>query len=657
MSRYVVVLSAVSVVVTAFARNVQNIANAVDPVAADGVEMLGKPGDLYRSSLDLRVFSPHAQGPVIEECENSFKTHWDDSEGRAGWQNEYWGKTMLCYAGAIADTRDPKLSAWCVAKAHDLIDTYQHPDGYLSTYGRQDFLRNNPESPDPLKHWCFNIWGQKYTMWSLVELYHATGDKKCLVAAERMMDQLVSQMKRLGVTIDNTGSWAGISSMSILKPLLALYREVPKPEYLALATHIVRATDVDGEKRPLMNVIHDAFTDRPICEWFDNPRLLAKAYELMSYFEGVADYYRVTGDRRALDATVAFWGHLVREELNPMRSASYFDHFLYARRHVNGMTELCDVTHWIRLNRELWLLTGETKYLDCIEEAFYNAFLAGVSPDGGWGAHIIRSHGTRHLAAPPQTGMKLHQCCPDNMLRTFYDWQNTVAGVARDGAADLNLYSDADVTLPGVKLSIRGGYPVSDKFRVKADFARAGRLRLRVPAWSKSVAVDGKAMTPADGRVVLDVPAGVREYEIAFDMAPRILDSKAPGFDSMCKITDPKGSELRSYTLRFMSWYTPEMEGLMRTTPAAQVMRGPLVLAKGRLAGTARGETLTPETVNGKGFKASLAPAKRTASNTSAWGVWDLTLEKGDVRKTVPVADYWSVSNVDDPDNWFSLWF
>ena len=35
----------------------------------------------------------------------------------------------------------------------------------------------------------------------------------------------------------------------------------------------------------------------------------------------------------------------------------------------------------------------------------------------------------------------------------------------------------------------------------------------------------------------------------------------------------------------------------------------------------------------------------------------NLTLEKGEEKKTIPVADFWSVSCMDDPENWFSVWF
>ena len=639
------------------------VADVVTPAKSGDVKVLGRPGELFQSSLNHRVFSAYAQGPVYDEAENAFATHWDDSDGHTGWQNEYWGKTMLCYAGAIRYTHDRNLADWCLRKTHHFIDTYQKPNGYLSTYKNEDLLRKNPESPDYEQHWCFNIWGQKYTLWALIELHQATGDAKCLKAAEKMADHLIAQLKRLNVPIERTGSWAGISSMTILRPLLELYRLVPKAEYRDLADHIVRVTDVREGPKPDVNLIFDALSDRPVVTWFKKPMHLSKAYELQSYFEGVADYYRLTGDERALRATEAFWGHLEREEINPMRSASYFDHFLYARHHVNGMTELCDVTHWIRLNRELWKLTGKTKYLDAVEEAFYNAFLSGVTPDGAWGAHIIRSHGTRHVTAPAQTGMKLHQCCPDNMLRTFYDWADTVADVAKDGAWEVNLYSDADIVLPDLIAELRGNYPVSESFRLRIVAAKDGRLRLRVPYWANVMTIDGVALESQNGRIELAIAAGERTLRIALPMPPRVLASQAPAIEDIDTVTELDTQQPEGYTKRFMSWYTPEMAGMERRTAAATVMRGPLVLAKGRAAGTSRTETLEFNTINGQpGWKLSLVPAQRSSRNLGVWGAWNLTLEKevrgkGVEKKTIPVADYWSVSCVDDAANWFSLWF
>lgn len=627
--------------------------------------LTGRIGSFLQTVLERRIYSEKAKGVVYDEAERSFQTHWDDSldeNGRVrnGWQNEYWGKMMLCYAGAIAYTGDSGLSRWAAGKARSFVDRYQHPNGYLSTYAQEDGLAIRDADANPGLVWNFNIWGRKYTMWALLELASVTGDRELLAASVKMADHLCAQLDRLGVGIESTGSWAGLSSMTVLKPLMLLYRERPKPAYLALARHIMKVMDRETSDPRQMNLVRDALSDRPVCEWFGKKAMhMAKAYEMMSFFEGVAEYYRATGEERALSSLKAFHRHLVDEELNPMRCVGYFDHFLRGRRHVNGLTELCDVVHWMRLNRELYLLTGDTVYLDCFEEAFYNALLPGVSPDGEWGAHIVRSHGTRHMSAPPQTGMIYHQCCPDNMLRAFFDWATTVAVEKTSGVIDLNLFSDAEVELDGVGITVSGGYPVEDSFRIALKTDRDVRLRVRVPTWSGTVTVDGREMPVSAGRVDLKAAKGDTVWSVSFDMKPRIIQpGRHDDEDVLCTLDGQSDWFKPSYTLHFMEWMTPEMRGLHRTTGALQVMRGPLVLAKGRLAGTTKAETLYFESLRSAGWEiGSLTPVPRRIDNISVWGAWTLEFRRGGERKAVPVSDFWSVSCVNDPSNWFSMWF
>ena len=634
--------------------------DAVVPMDVGKVHVLGRPGALMDRSISERAFSRHARTTVYDEAVHAFETHWDDlvrNNGEPGWQNEYWGKTMLSYAGALAYTQDPELKKWLCEKAHDFVTRFQKPNGYLCTYQEEDLIGvRQPGRLQPKQNpvWNFSIWGRKYTLWALYDLYRVTGEREFLAAAVKMADHLVAQLKRLDVRIEFTGSWRGLSSMTILKPLCLLARETGNEAYTDLARRIFNANDVsDPADRQDMNLVADALSSTPVVDWFgpEQRYFLTKAYELMSFYEGLVEYYRLTGEPRALQAAKTFREHLVAEELNPMRSAGYFDHFAGARCRWNGMSELCDVTHWIRLNRELYLVTGESKYLDSIEEAFYNAFLAGVSPDGRWGAHIIRSHGSRHLQAPAQTGMTYHQCCPDNMLRTFFDWASTVVGVTTDGAVSVNFYSDAVVDVPGGRIEIEGGYPVADVFRLKVQSDKPMRVRLRVPAWSPDFGLSGARVSGENGWYDFKVPAGMSSWSVAFDLSPRLLESPDP-FDKKL-VRDGEW-----YTNRFFEWYTPEMRGLERDRPAAQVMRGPLVLAKGRLGGNSREETLFDDTVDRQGWRAtSLRHLPRMTSNASVWGSWMLTLERAGEQRHVPVADFWSVSAVNDPANWFSVWF
>ncbi|MBR0056259.1 MAG: glycoside hydrolase family 127 protein, partial [Kiritimatiellae bacterium] len=560
--------------------------NTLTPVAPGDARLLGRTGAAADACLRARAYSDWARGPMYGECVDSFRTHWDDTNPDGpGWQNEYWGKTMLCLAGAVAYTHDPELRDWVLERAHEFIAQFQQPNGYLSTYSREDFLRNNPENPDARSHWCFNIWGRKYTLWALVELHRATGDTDCLAAAVRMADHLIAQLSRLGLSLDKTGAWHGISSMSILRPLLELHRLTGTECYRALARDIVRAMnpDPDVPSSPA-TLIRDAFRDAPIHTRYPLPTFWAKAYEILSCLEGLVEYHRVTGEKRVLDAVLAWHGRIVREELNPMGSAGYFDHFLNAAARVNGMTELCDVVHWIRLNRELLLVTGEPRYADFIEEAFLNAFLAGVSRDGRWGAHIVRSHGTRHLAAPPQTGMALHQCCPDNMMRTYFDYAASQVARAADGALCVLLYTDGAVALGADRVEVSGGYPWADgPVTVKATLAAPCKIRFRVPRWvHEGLEVEGQRSkvegqrSKVENWLEVEGRAGENAWLLRFDLAPRLVEWTATAPEALPPSPQDGNETLPEYTVHFMEWMTPDMAGLCRTEPATRVLRGPL---------------------------------------------------------------------------------
>ena len=645
-----------SIAVTAFAQ-----ADALLTAGLGDVRLDGRVGAKLARCIEARVYSDWANGVMYEEAVNAFRTHADDKGVNGGWQNEYWGKTMLCTAGAVAYTGDAALKAKTLERAHAFIDEFQKPNGYLSTYAKEDFLGG---ATNGYGKWCFNIWGRKYTFWALIELHRATGDGKCLDAAVKMADHLIAQLERLETPIWKTGAgpWHGTSSMSILRPMNELYRLTGDGKYKDFAEGIVNAMfDKSLSEGALLA---NASRKEPVRDWFPCPGTWAKAYEEMSCLEGAADFSRFGTDGRTLHAVEAFCRHLCAEEINPMRSAGHFDHFFGGGVTFNGMTELCDVVHWIRLVREMLLLTGKAEYADLMEEAFYNAFLAGVSRDGRWGAHVVRSHGTRHLWAPAQTGMTEHQCCPDNMMRAYFSLAQTLAARASGGAVAVIHYADGETRLPGATVRVTGGYPYSDgDVAVSVASEKAGKVRFRVPVWSRGrFLVDGKMSGSADGWCEREFPAGGAAFHLRFDYSPRICDVPADRErESNGRLYADNPHE---YTQHWMKALTPDMVGLARTEPASFVMRGPLVLAKGRFAGTTRDETLFASAIRGQGKRAGeegwVAELTRIPVGAASAGVedvWRLVLRRGRERIEANVSDFASVSDVDDPSNWFSLWF
>jgi len=617
---------------------VDAVRNEFTPSKVSETSLKGFAGLKADDCIRERAYSQWARTTMYDEAEQAFATHEDDRIN--GWQNEYWGKMMLCFSGAVTYTGDLELKKWVLDKAHKFVKDYQTPEGYLSTYADEDSMGSE-------EHPAFNVWGRKYTFWALVDLYESTGDRACLDAAVKMADHLMAQLDRLGIDINQTGYWHGVSSMSILKPMNELYRITGEQKYLGFSSHIVSL--LDAEPFSECTILTNGFREDDIYSWFPEATYWAKAYEIMSCLEGLADYYRLTGDKHVLDGVLAFYGHLTEEEINPLRTAGYFDHFLNASSRANGMTELCDVTHWIRVNRELLLLTGESQYADRIEEAFYNAFMAGVRRDGRWGAHIIRSHGSSHLWAPAQTGMKEHQCCPDNMMRTFFDVAGSVAASGNDGSISVILYSDAETSVDGADISISGGYPWNDgRVCVNIDSKKAGKVRFRVPYWSESISVNGESMKWENGWCEMSLPKGKSTWELRFDMKLRTINFTH------------ELDDIEWYTEQFFETFcgmTPGQKGLTRHSGGLEIMRGPILLAKGKLAGTSREETLLEPSLFGKNPAIEVVDAFLNTENAAAFGSMILTLIDGDLSKRILVAPFASVSDVDDGSNWFSVWF
>lgn len=138
---------------------------------------------------------------------------------------------MLGMAEAVRAYGDDDLRAFVGRKARELIRTFQRPDGYLGTYRDARFVGALPPAK-PWSAWTCNLWNRKYTIWGLLEAFRVTGDREILVGACRSMDHWIALLDDLKVETRLTGSFTGLMSMSILKPLLGLWEETQDALYL-----------------------------------------------------------------------------------------------------------------------------------------------------------------------------------------------------------------------------------------------------------------------------------------------------------------------------------------------------------------------------------------------------------------------------------------
>ena len=606
------------------------------------VRLGGVPAGKMHNFFRARMLDTTAQRDVFGEARSAFRDRDDDEKAvlpdrKMGgiWRGEFWGKLMLGTARVADYLQDPALTKFVKEECHRMI-ALQDPDGYLGSYADKENVWI-PESAKPAMRAAYgwntvwNLWNRKYAIWAMLMAYRTTGDRAILASTERQMDQWIEMMHRLGLPLFVTGQpeKVGLPSMSILKPLLMLYAETGKKTYLDYAKEML--PDWDRADGACPNFFRNADRADALHTWYPNPSRWAKSYEMMSCLDGLLEYTRLTGDARALETVRKIYDNLLRTELNVLGDVGYVDQFYGAATQPNASTEVCDTIHWIRLSLDLYLMTGDVRYCDAIELAYFNAFLAGVYRDGTWGAFAVR--GTACHETDRQCGYAYNHCCVNNVPRTFMDMAEGTVTRDRAGVFHVNFYQDATATLDGVDFAISGNYPVGNVVTVKVSDP-AAKVVFRTPAWCPKLDV----AQPEKG-----------VWRLTFDMNPRLLD----GPDTA--VVKKEGWHYARYLCREQPVRSP-LRDSYRATPAATVMVGPLLLAKSRRTGATQTELMDLATVRGQGYAVKVTPV----ACEDVWGAWDVELTKpGAPTIRTRACDYQSAG--DDPyadgSVRFSIWF
>jgi DUF1680 family protein len=383
------------------------------------------------------------------------------------WLGEHAGKFIDAACDALRLHENALLRAKVERMARTLIDS-QEDDGYLGTYALD-------------KRWTsWDVWVHKYTLIGLLSYYRLTGDPTALAACRRIGDLLVRTFGEGTGQRDiiQSGDHMGMASASVLEPMCTLYRYTADARYLEFCQYIVRAYDHVGGPR-----VVSALLEHGSVYLTAN----AKAYEMVTNLNGVIDLYRLTGEKRLLQAVQAAWSDITRNQLYATGTMSALECFQPPGRLLSlpssNVGETCVTVTWMQLNSRLLRLTGEARYAQELERSIYNHLFAAQNARNG-----DISYYTSLVGHKEHSSQIL--CCVSSGPRGIAMIPQLAWGLEGE-AFVVHLYTAGRATfsLNGADVVVQSQtrFPLDGAVTLTINATRPTRfaLRLRVPEWAE----------------------------------------------------------------------------------------------------------------------------------------------------------------------------
>lgn len=475
----------------------------------------------------------------------------DDADFENGWRGEYWGKMMRGACFVYHATQNEKLYQCLTETVEDMLEKADE-SGRISSYGiHHEF-----------KGW--DIWCRKYVLLGMQYFWEICKDEelkqKLIVSMRGQMDYMIEKIGDGKIPIcAASDNWRGLNSCSVLEPVVRLYSLTGEKRYLDFASYIV---NIGGTS--VANLFELAYEDG----LYPYQYPVTKAYEMMSCFEGLLEYYRVTGIEKYKTAVINFANKILESDFTVIGSSGctheLFDHSTVRQTNTtNGaiQQETCVTVTLMKFLHQVLLLTGDSKYADAVEISLYNAYLGAFNtekvieptirkeyPDScmeplPFDSYSPLTSGTRGNGVGGLRRMRdnhYYGCCAaigsaGLGLVPYMQMHATRAGVA------LNLFVAGTIkgTTPNGKafaLVTETDYPKSGSIKIKMQMEESEHfeIKIRNPKWSKTtkITVNQIPVKVGDGYIAIKRTWGSGdEISIELDMRTEAIFPISYGTD------------------------------------------------------------------------------------------------------------------------------
>ena len=329
-------------------------------------KLYGYGGSMVAFTIENQLLDVEKWTLFVEQ----FRLQPDGENG--GWRGEYWGKMMRGASLTYRATKNEKLYAVLVDTMKDML-TVQEKNGRISSYSQETELNGG-----------WDVWSRKYVMLGMTYFWDICKSKslakKIVTSLKRQANYFISRVgegRKKKSILDTSWNVGAMNSCSILEAFVKIYNLTGEQKYLDFATYLVDTGLCRGE-----NLVERALEKTLYPYQFKE----TKAYEMTSCFEGLLEYYKVTGNPKHLLAVENFVELVAASDYTIIGCSGcrheYFDNSSITQTEPpvqEVMQETCVTVTFMKICAKLLSLTGNVKYAAYIEKSGLNALYGAVN--------------------------------------------------------------------------------------------------------------------------------------------------------------------------------------------------------------------------------------------------------------------------------------
>jgi DUF1680 family protein len=408
-------------------------------------------------------------------------------------------KTIEGASYSLAEHPDPKLSAY-LDSLITIVGKAQEPDGYLYTARSIDPL--HPQTWAGAERWV-NEGKMSHELYNCGHMYEAaaahymaTGKRNFLNIALKNADLLV---RTFGPDKKHVAPGHEIVEMGLVR----LYRITGKKDYLDLAKFFIDQRGIkkyDAKSRDeWLNGMYFQ-DDKPVVQ---QDEAEGHAVRAMYLYSGMADVAALTGDTAYLAAIDKIWNNMVGKKMYVQGSIGavgdgerFGDN--YELPNATAYNETCAAIGSVFWNQRMFLLHGDSKYIDVMEKTLYNGLISGVGLDGKsffyTNAMQIKNSFAGVDTEPERSGWFTCSCCPTNVVRLIPSIPGYIYA-EKGNAVYVNLFisgvGNLTVNNKALRITQQNNYPWDGGLLFTIDPAKTMDmdLNIRIPGWAQNEAI------------------------------------------------------------------------------------------------------------------------------------------------------------------------